>query len=88
MELIEGEICSDADASFVAAAVQFLITIKGLTERPGPIGGGPVCHDFFIERESSVTYSSVDLLESHINGVSSRLHSAHPLLHRSYRYLS
>ena len=81
MELIEGEICSDADAGLVAAAVQFLITIKGPTEQPGPIGGGPICHNFFVDRESSVTYSSVDLLEKHINGVSGRLHSP-PLLHR------
>lgn len=82
MEFIEGRICSDTDSSLVAAAVQFLVNIKGPTDQPGPIGGGPVCHDFFLERQSSATYSSVELLEGHINGVSARLHSALPLLHR------
>lgn len=82
MEFIEGEICSYADASLVAAAVQFLITIKGPTNQPSPIDGGLICHYFFIERQSSATYSSVDFLEGHINGVSGRLHSALPLLHR------
>ncbi|KDQ57418.1 hypothetical protein JAAARDRAFT_78615 [Jaapia argillacea MUCL 33604] len=69
MEFIDGVICSDADAKLVAAAVQFLATIRGPTTQPGPIGGGPICHDFFIERESSLTYSSVGLLEKHINGI-------------------
>jgi hypothetical protein len=82
MEFIDGVICSDADARLVAAAVQFLVTIRGPTTQPGPIDGGPICHDFFIDRESSVTYSSVGLLEKHINGVSFPLHSALPLLHR------
>jgi hypothetical protein len=82
MEFIEGEICSYADASLVAAAVQFLITIKGPTNQPGPIDGGLIRHDFFLERQSSATYSSVDLLEGHVNGVSGRRHSALHLLHR------
>ncbi|KAF8154869.1 hypothetical protein B0H34DRAFT_541279 [Crassisporium funariophilum] len=69
MEYIEGEICSDKDATLVAAAVQCLITIRAPTEQPGPIGGGPICHDFFPDRESSATYSSVALLEKHINGI-------------------
>jgi hypothetical protein len=82
MEFIEGEICSYADASLVAAAVQFLITIKGPTNQPGPIDGGLIRHDFFLERQSSATYSSVDLLEGHVNGVSGRRHFALHLLHR------
>ncbi|KAI0070660.1 hypothetical protein K474DRAFT_1713151 [Panus rudis PR-1116 ss-1] len=36
MEFIEGEICKDEDVSLVAAAVQFLITIQGPTNQPGP----------------------------------------------------
>lgn len=79
MEFIDGVICSKADARLVAAAVQFLVTIRGPTSQPDPIGGGPICHDFFIERGSSVTYSSVGLLKKHINGVSV---PALPLLHR------
>jgi hypothetical protein len=82
MEFIDGVICKNANAKLVAAAVQSLITIRAPTAQPGPIGGGPICHDFFIDRESSVTYSSVELLEKHINGMSVvvPLHSALPSL--------
>ncbi|KAH9856298.1 hypothetical protein C2E23DRAFT_857287 [Lenzites betulinus] len=69
MEFIDGDICSHADVGLVASAVQFLITIKGPTDQPGPIDGGLICHDFFIDRQSSVAYSSVDLLEGHVNGI-------------------
>ncbi|KAF6757672.1 hypothetical protein DFP72DRAFT_1065464 [Ephemerocybe angulata] len=69
MELIDGEVCSNADADLVAAAVQYLIAIKAPTDQPGPIGGGPVCHTLFPDVRSSVTYSSVDWLEKHMNGI-------------------
>lgn len=76
MEYIDGVICRNADVRLVAAAVQFLINIRGPTAQPGPIGGGLICHDFFIDRKSSLTYSSVGMLENHINGVSPSSHSA------------
>ena len=70
MEYIDGSICDDSDARLVADAMESLITIQSPTAEPGPIGGGPIVHRFFMEWESSVTYKSVDLLEKHINGVS------------------
>ena len=70
MEYIDGSICEDSDARLVADAVESLITIQSPTTEPGPIGGGPIVHRFFLEWQSSVTYKSVDLLEKHINGVS------------------
>jgi hypothetical protein len=76
MEYIDGVICSHADARLIAAAVQFLVNVRAPTAQPGPIGGGPICHDFFIDRESSLTYSSVRMLENHVNGVECSPHSA------------
>ena len=49
---------------------QSLITVQGPTAEPGPAGGGPIEHRFFVECKSSITYRSVDELEGHINGVS------------------
>lgn len=86
MEFIDGELCDFADAPQVAIAVQYLITIKCPTEMPGPVMGGPICHDLFIDRESSVVYESVELLEMHINGVSARLYSPQIMLIRNCRY--
>jgi hypothetical protein len=70
MEYIDGSICDDSDAKLVAAAVQSLITIRGPTAEPGPVGGGPITHRFFVEWKSPMTYHSVQELEQHINGVS------------------
>ena len=69
MEHIEGVICTDADAELVATAVNSLISVKGSTLEPGPIGGGNICHPFFIDWESSIEYKSAEDLENHINGV-------------------
>jgi hypothetical protein len=70
MEYIDGSICDNSDAKLVAAAVQSLIAIRGPTAKPGPVGGGPITHRFFVEGKSSMTYHSVQELEQHINGVS------------------
>ena len=67
-ECIDGSICNNTDAALVAAAVQSLITVQGPTAEPGPAGGGPIEHRFFVECKSSITYRSVDELEAHING--------------------
>jgi hypothetical protein len=69
MEYIDGPVCDDSDALRVAAAVECLIRVKGPTSTPGPVGGGPIKHRFFIEWSSSLTYSTVQLLEDHVNGV-------------------
>jgi hypothetical protein len=71
MEYIDGLECdySESDALQVAAAVECLISVTGPTTAPGPIGGGPIMHRFFIDWESSITYNTVQELEKHINGV-------------------
>ncbi|KAI0308599.1 hypothetical protein OF83DRAFT_218493, partial [Amylostereum chailletii] len=53
-EFIDGQICTDADARLVAAAVQSLIKIPSpsTTPGPGPCGGGLMEHPFFIDRMS------------------------------------
>jgi hypothetical protein len=55
MEFIDGVTCGNADASLVAAAVTSLINIQAPTVVPGPVGGGHIYHNFFIDRESSVS---------------------------------
>ncbi|KAF8639004.1 hypothetical protein AX16_010400 [Volvariella volvacea WC 439] len=71
MDFVDGSVCTGSDAQAVAAAVSFLITIPAPADQrsPGPVGGGPICHDFFIDRKSSVMYPTVELLTSHINGI-------------------
>ena len=80
MEYINGSTCDDSDAKLVAAAVQSLIAIQGPTSQPGPVGGGPIGHRFFVEWISSMTYHSVEELEKHVNGVSAPLPIALSLL--------
>ena len=70
MEYIDGSTCDNSDIELVAAAVRSLIAIRGPTAKPGPVGGGPIWHRFFIEWESSLTYDSIQELEQHVNGVS------------------
>ena len=70
MEYIDGSTCDDSDAALIATAVESLITVRGPTAVPGHVGGGPIRHYFFTERESPITYDSVKELEDHINGVS------------------
>ena len=81
MEYIDGSTCDDSDAKLVAAVVQSPTTAQGPTAEPGPVGGGPIEHRFFVEWRSSVTYNSVEVLEKHINGVSAPLRLALSLLH-------
>ncbi|KAG8989723.1 hypothetical protein FRB90_002110 [Tulasnella sp. 427] len=71
MDFVDGHVCTDADAQAVGAAVSFLIKIPAPADQPGPgpIGGGPVCHNFFIDRKSPVVYPTLELLSSHINGI-------------------
>ena len=73
MELIDGDAPSDKeekDAVDAAAAVQFLAEIRAPSAVPGPIGGGPIRHPFFLDRESAVAYPSVGLLQRHVNKAS------------------
>ncbi|KAG8730606.1 hypothetical protein FRC11_006320 [Ceratobasidium sp. 423] len=67
MEFIAGAICSRTDVPAVAKAVEFLTTVQGPSKQPGPIGGGPIFHSFFNDRESSLEYPSVKDLQDHIN---------------------
>ncbi|KAI0324548.1 hypothetical protein GY45DRAFT_1262642 [Cubamyces sp. BRFM 1775] len=58
------------DIKAVAAAVQQLINIRmPANTAPGPVGGGFIGHDFFVESLSSITYSSVAHLEAQVNEV-------------------
>ena len=70
MEHIAGHQCTSADVPKVAAVVNYLTTIKGPTLVPGPVGGGPIGHRFFVDWRSDIAYSSVRHLEAHVNGVS------------------
>ena len=72
MEYINGKTCENSDADLVATAVQSLIDIKSPTSdsEPGPVGGGPIQHPFFIDWSASRRYESYKELEKHINGVS------------------
>jgi hypothetical protein len=69
MEYISGSTCVNSDAVLVADAVRSLITVQGPSTVPGPVGGGPINHRFFVDWMSSVTYHSVEALEKHVNGV-------------------
>jgi hypothetical protein len=71
-EYIDGKMCDDSDIPRVAAAVQALISIPtpSSSSAPGPVGGGPIEHPFFIDRTSSIRYESVEELQDHVNGVS------------------
>ncbi|KAG8911170.1 hypothetical protein FRC00_006960, partial [Tulasnella sp. 408] len=68
-EYIDGQICDNSDIALIAAAVQALINIPSTDLKPGPVGGGLIEHPFFVDRESSIEYESVEELEDHINGI-------------------
>ena len=72
MEYVDAPDCDTNDVQLVARAVQKLISIRGPTAAPGPVGGGPIVHSFFVGWESNVTYNTVEQLEEHINNVSLR----------------
>lgn len=75
MEFIDGRVCTNTttDGKAVGAALSFLFANipvpEGQRGRPGPPGGGLICHNFFVDRESAVQYPSVDMLAAHINRV-------------------
>jgi hypothetical protein len=71
MDFINGTKCEDSDVPSVTAAVSSLISIRAPSAAPGLIGGGIIGNPFFIEWESFVKYGSVNLLQKHINNVSS-----------------
>ena len=70
MEYIDAPDCGERDHQLVAGAVQTLIDIKGPSSATGPVSGGPIVHNFFMEWTSDITYESVGKLQQHINGVS------------------
>jgi hypothetical protein len=73
MEYIDAPDCTDEDVGLVAQAVQTLISIRGPSSAPGPVGGGVIVHNFFVNDETSTfIYKSVEELQSHVNGVSLR----------------
>jgi hypothetical protein len=56
MEYINGVACEKSDIKQVAAAVKCLTGLRSRTPTPGPVGGGPIKHHFFVDWDSSVTY--------------------------------
>ena len=68
--------CNRDDFPKITLAVKHLQQIPSPTLAPGPVNGGPIMHCLFSCSLSSVSYSSVELLEEHINAVSSALHSS------------
>lgn len=71
MEYIDAPDCDEGDFQLVAEAVQSLISVKGPSSAPGPVGGGPVVHPLY-DGESPITYATVKELERHMKGVSGR----------------
>jgi hypothetical protein len=49
MEYIDAPDCTKRDVELVARAIQTLISIKGPISAPGPVGRGPVVHNFFVD---------------------------------------
>jgi hypothetical protein len=78
MQYIDAPDCGEGDHQLVAMAVQTLIIVKGPSSAPGPVGGGRVIHNFFMEWTSPITYETVDELQQHINGVSEHQFSGTP----------
>jgi hypothetical protein len=70
MEHINLPDCDHGDSKLVAAAVQRLHGVEAPGLAPGPVGGGPIVHHFFLDWDSRITYQTVKELEDHINGVS------------------
>ena len=70
MQYIDAPDCGERDHQLVARAVQTLISVKGPSSAPGPVGGGPIIHNFFVDWTSDITYETVDELQQHISGVS------------------
>jgi hypothetical protein len=73
MEYIDAPDCDQGDDQLVARAVQALISIPGPNSAPGPIGGGLIFHNFFMEWKAPIIYDTVEELQQHMNGVSGHL---------------
>jgi hypothetical protein len=78
MEYIDAPDCGNKDYKLVARAVQTLIKVKSPSSAPGPVGGGRIIHNFFIDWRSDITYETVDKLQQHINGASQHSFSGTP----------
>lgn len=70
MEHINLPDCGLGDSELVTAAVQRLHGVEAPGPAPGPFGGGPTVHHFFLDWDSRITYNTVKELEDHVNGVS------------------
>ncbi|KAI0277196.1 hypothetical protein BGY98DRAFT_1177311 [Russula aff. rugulosa BPL654] len=60
MQYIDAPDCGEGDYQLVA---------RGPSSVPGPVGGGWVIHNFFVDWTSEITYETVDELRQHINGI-------------------
>jgi hypothetical protein len=78
MEYIDAPDCGANDIQLVAQVIQKLISLRGPIPAPGPVGGGPIVHSFFVGWVSDATYNTVQQLEEHINNVSLRRFSTPP----------
>jgi len=64
MQYIDAPDCGAGDHQLVA---RVLISVKGPSSAPGPIGGGCVIHNFFVDWTSAIMYETVDEFQQHIN---------------------
>lgn len=64
MEYVKLPDCDQSDSKLVAEAVQRLHGIEAPSPAPGPVGGGPAVHPFFVDWDSRITYKSVEELKS------------------------
>jgi hypothetical protein len=78
MQYIDAPECGEEDHQLVIRAVQTLISVKGPSSAAGPVDGGRVIHNFFVDWTSAITYETVDELQQHINGVSEHQFSGMP----------
>jgi len=72
MQYVGDRDCNKGDFPEIALALERLLQIPSPTSVPGPFNGGAIMHRFFAESMSSVPYSSVELLEEHINAILAR----------------
>ena len=64
------QVWHSADIKATAAGFKQLTDIKmPAGTAPGPVGGGFIGHDFFVECLSALEYPTVGDLEAHINRV-------------------
>ncbi|KAG8911124.1 hypothetical protein FRC01_005913, partial [Tulasnella sp. 417] len=61
MDFVNGQVCTNTTRTITAPHEQLGC--------PGPVGGGWICHNFFIDRMSPVQYPTVESLANHINGI-------------------